>query len=312
MCKDIKKYIRKSFLGIINKLQTYSIILMGDIYSEVNNNDIKDDYKEDWGDIINTHDLDKIDTDKNGSTNISISSVLDTKNSKFNDHVNIENIVAENCNYNDLSDIELLQRATIISKNIKYQFNKKSSDQTELISWLSMSVTLLNNILTILSNRLGLNPKLNQNGKQSDRIPHNTTLPADKVLSKINDTIKLQNNKHTASGIVRNSYKFCEYGYSCKYNYSFRDKCYSQHYVYDFVVQDIYYLLQYINHPIELDFGEIKTTINTIAYVINHMFDELTQLKGMDVANYDSYVNKKFMFFSKNKSKGQHNKRYKT
>ena len=93
--------------------------------------------------------------------------------------------------------------------------------------------------------------------------------------------------------ISRCSYKFCIHTYCCQYNYPESGKhrkrenkgCYSDHYVHGKVNQDITSLRNYINNLCKEN-GETKTIvirnnqeiikcINTIAYVIKHMYDEL-------------------------------------
>ena len=91
--------------------------------------------------------------------------------------------------------------------------------------------------------------------------------------------ITISNTNNT--GIVRCSYKFCNFKDSCVYNYSKKGNCcYQDHYVHNMVSGDLRVLLDYI----EQKYGEIKIvyhnkeilkTINTLSFVINHMENEL-------------------------------------
>lgn len=95
----------------------------------------------------------------------------------------------------------------------------------------------------------------------------------------------------TEAPISRCSYKFCIQTYCCQYNYPEGKKkgkpskgCYSDHYPHYKVYQDIISLQSYIrrihetnnNYMITIRSNqEIIKCINTIAYVIKHMYDEL-------------------------------------
>lgn len=83
------------------------------------------------------------------------------------------------------------------------------------------------------------------------------------------------------SGIVRCSYKFCNYKENCTYNYGKKGcACYQDHYVHNMVSHDVQSLIAYIemNHSdgdTIMHNKEILKTINTLAFVIGHMECEL-------------------------------------
>jgi hypothetical protein len=88
--------------------------------------------------------------------------------------------------------------------------------------------------------------------------------------------------QNVESVISRCSYKFCSYQDGCEYNYNLksRNMCYQDHYVHNMVSCDLKILIDYT----EFKYGESKIvshnkeilkTINTLAYVINHMENEL-------------------------------------
>ncbi|AYV76923.1 MAG: hypothetical protein Barrevirus4_7 [Barrevirus sp.] len=108
--------------------------------------------------------------------------------------------------------------------------------------------------------------------------------------------------KHKSTGnsffIIRSSYKFCNLGYKCEFNYQNnknkkeinnkdrKNGCNSQHYVHNLVNADLTSLREYIStnnstnkvEKVEKD-KEIQKSINTISFVINHMYEELKNSK---------------------------------
>ena len=89
---------------------------------------------------------------------------------------------------------------------------------------------------------------------------------------------KMYNN----DSIGRCSYKFCTYKDNCVYNYNSKSKilCYQDHYVHNMVSCDLKILIDYTEFKyseskIVSHNKEILKTINTLAYVINHMENEL-------------------------------------
>lgn len=72
--------------------------------------------------------------------------------------------------------------------------------------------------------------------------------------------------------LKRSSYEFCNKGKKCLYYVT--KKCKKQHFVYNKVKCDLYYLILYIENNECLNHNEIITSINTISYVINYMKDE--------------------------------------
>lgn len=90
------------------------------------------------------------------------------------------------------------------------------------------------------------------------------------------------NNKRTL--IPRSSYKFCDHNYECEYNYDTKHNgCYAQHYVYNNVYSDIESLLMYFrtdenNNYENINMKETKKCIDTISYVLNHMYEELKNI----------------------------------
>lgn len=111
---------------------------------------------------------------------------------------------------------------------------------------------------------------------------------------KLGNTKAIGSNRRLLSidgnHISRCSYKFCVQTYCCHYNYPENKKkkntkgCYSDHFAHGKVYQDIISLQSYIrmiHDKSDSDLivirsnQEIIKCINTIAYVIKHMYDEL-------------------------------------
>lgn len=101
-----------------------------------------------------------------------------------------------------------------------------------------------------------------------------------KFSDKLKLTITLHNSK--TKSVPRSSYKFCDNGYDCEYNYNHKkhDGCCAQHFVHNFVYADLAALVSYLNavDVKEVKLNEVVKCINTISYVIGHMKDELKNL----------------------------------
>mgnify|MGYP001159899264 CR=1 FL=1 len=96
-------------------------------------------------------------------------------------------------------------------------------------------------------------------------------------LPKIIHKLKNYNNY-----LPRCSYKFCNFKNDCFYNYNLKTKniCYQDHYVHNMIEADLIILKDYINikfneNNLVVPNKEILKTINTLSYVIEHMYSEL-------------------------------------
>lgn len=201
---------------------------------------------------------------------------------KIIEHVDIEEI--KSWDIKPISDLILLEKASMIVKNLKFQFNKRcNEEQDKFMTWIATSLIWLNNVMNELAER----------NKQSSMVCSDTSI--DKQI-----------NKQSKKFIMRTSYKFCEFGHNCKFNYNSKEKCYAQHYVFNYVAQDIASVVDFIITDYDtvtlrsIDDNnvliEIKTSINTITYVINHMYDELLQLKNVNPIFYENYEKRVYNF----------------
>jgi len=119
--------------------------------------------------------------------------------------------------------------------------------------------------------------------------------------------------------IPRSSYKFCNNNYKCEYNYnSFsRSKgCIAKHFVHNMVCADINVLIKYISIDKQTyDLVEIRKSIHTISFVMNHMYEELQhgiKLHGYDKAHINVTHTRKNKFNSKKIYNANNKHRYKS
>ncbi|ULY68475.1 hypothetical protein [Chlorella virus XW01] len=83
-------------------------------------------------------------------------------------------------------------------------------------------------------------------------------------------------NDKNKNELKRCSYKFCKFKETCNYNYCKKKCiCYQDHFVHHMVSFDILQLLNYLNSDI-VNHLEILKSIKTLAFVINHMKNELS------------------------------------
>lgn len=225
---------------------------------------------------------------------------------KILEHLDIDDI--KSLDIKSKEDLELLEKASMIAKNLKFQFNKRHEENNEkFIVWMNTSLIWLHNVMIELAKR---NNQPLTNVQQSNNKYHTIS-----TISTSISTISMSTSSHSSLlTITRNSYKFCEFGYSCKFNYDIKERCYAQHYVFNLVAQDIADTLKFITDTITNstftstsnigininELIEIRTSINTITFVINHMYDELLQLKNTNRQHYDNYIKRIYKYRTTN------------
>ena len=136
----------------------------------------------------------------------------------------------------------------------------------------------------------------------------------------LSNRIKLKKITHSflnskIPSIPRSYYKFCNFKDSCQYNYDDKKEgCYADHYVHNMVRADIEALIKYINSNSDSDIvihnKEIIKCINTVSYVIHHMYDELKNvcLYCKNKKNIDKYHKNRHVSIKKFKGKKNNNK----
>ncbi len=231
--------------------------------------DLNDIYVDDnpWEELLksNNKGQEKLLSSTNSLTNLSKSkislksSIKLNKNQNDNDNrvVTINEIVNLDCN--QIKVIKILEYQYVITKHLKNNLKNLSEDKEsnkELINkinWLLYSVNHMSNKLD-----LGQAPQ----------------------------------KKHDDDATIsRSSYKFCKYNYKCKYLYkdnNITNSCFEQHIVYNYLYHDIKNLFDYINNNDKYDIVEIQKCINTIYFVINHIKEELENLKDTSGCNLDT------------------------
>ena len=161
-----------------------------------------------------------------------------------------------NYKFDELSDLCILEYQTIILNGIKKDI--KNIELNELnLDELLMKIDWILETSKKLSQKIGL-----------PIFEHKTT------------------NKNN---IARSSYKFCNFNFECQYNYDVRKHsgCFAQHYVHNLVYADLFSLKKYIlnNMPNNVSIEEIRRTINTIAFVATHMYEELNNAQKFNFFN---------------------------
>ena len=174
---------------------------------------------------------------------------------------NIDNLILIKCN--ELQDLEILESEMLVTYYVKNVIKNINLSDMSNMSDISDIINKLNWLLQAceyLSKKIGLN------------------------------NVKPKKSGNEANKIFRSSYKFCDYNYKCEFNYD-RTKhggCYAQHYVHNIIYYDIEALRNFFldtNDYTQKDVKEeIKKSINTIFFVINHMYDELK--------NSDKHINR--------------------
>lgn len=160
--------------------------------------------------------------------------------------------------YDTLNDINILEYQSIITNNLR-KFIKNSTVQNLNIEDLLLKLGWLIETSKFLSNKVGLN-----------LFTHKET----------------ENNN-----VPRSSYKFCNYNFECEFNYNTKkfNGCFAQHYVHNLVYADLNSLFKYItankNNMDNKVFDEIRKSINTISFVIGHMYDELKKAQTFKFFN---------------------------
>lgn len=181
------------------------------------------------------------------------------KYQKLDNDIDYESIIKNDMSKN--SDIEILNQISLVSKYIK---SKLIDDKQDDVLYFKNHMIWIRDCIKVLAER------------------NNQDVSKD---------ITNKNNK-----LCRNSYKFCEYGYDCKYAYNLKQKCFSQHYVYDLIYQDIIRVLNYIENNDNVNLHDIKTSINTITFVITHMNEEILMIKNKKQQHYKLYLTRKLKF----------------
>ena len=201
--------------------------------------------------------------------------VIDISDIEFS--LNNENILKEVYkilnleDVNNLTSLQLLKKQDLISSYI----SKSLQNNIVQKNFLTDCIEFLKKTSEILSNKINL-----------------------KIYNHNYEFVKKDK-------IVRSSYKFCNYKHSCTYNYEKGKKgCYADHYPHHMVYADcdaiLYCLGKYYEEEQEINNKEIIRCINTISFVIKHMYEELNNLclyskrEDHDKFHFIKYNSKKY------------------
>jgi hypothetical protein len=151
-------------------------------------------------------------------------------------------------NYKKYDDLELLEKEALIIIYINRFLLKNKLKESDKKFFIDLFVWI-KNISEYFTNKLNLIP-----------IVHSKRFKDEYLINRC-------------------SYKFCNYKDNCEYNYN-KDgkKCNLDHYVHNMVYSDCDSLINYlVNNDLEkLDhYNEMMKCINTLMFVINHMYNEL-------------------------------------
>lgn len=164
-----------------------------------------------------------------------------------------------NSNIEELDDIKILEYQTTIIGYLKKLLKNDNIDITDLTSKIDYLILSSK----ILSLRFGMN--------------------------------LLEHKQMDTKIIPRSSYKFCNYNYGCEFNYNHNKKngCYAQHYVFNLVYADTTAIKKYIvKNENNLNINELRKSINTALYVVNHMFEEYTNALKYNYTKKNKHVSK--------------------
>lgn len=192
-----------------------------------------------------------------------LSSSIDTKvfvnEQKTDCLLNANDLLSEKIDC--LTDINIMEYQTIIVNNLRKEFKLYDDKVTDKIDTdnLLLKLNWLFETSKYLSDKLGL-----------VIIQHKVTDP---------------------NILLRSSYKFCDNNFECEYNYNTKKHygCFARHYVHNLVNADISALQHYIIHKKmilnDMAINEIKKSINTISFVIGHMYEELKNAQTFNFFN---------------------------
>ena len=154
----------------------------------------------------------------------------------------------------------------------------------------NIEIVKIENSLKILQKELDVIRLLTKYSLQNNQLNYTFFMNALKLLYNLSESLRnrigqkeisIEKKNYTDDNISRCSYKFCNFKDSCNYNYNkSKNLCYQDHYVHNMVSADLKVLMDYIeqkygNDQVVAHNKEILKTINTLAFVINHMESEL-------------------------------------
>ncbi len=223
-------------------------------------------------------------------------------NDLWSDFIDIENLIKNSKNHNTKED-DIAQDINIDINNINF-----SLDNEKILNEID-EILKINNFKKITS--LELLKKQDLLSSYLSKSIQNTDINLNFLKNilgwliitskELNSRIGLKLYLHSDSliksdKVIRSSYKFCNFKHNCSYNYDSKKKgCYADHYVHNMVYADVSALLKCIDlfHSDKdvIQNKEIVKCINTISFVIKHMYEELHNLcmYCLDPSEHEKY-----------------------
>lgn len=223
-----------------------------------------------------------------------------------------------------LSWADVVEKELVGSINDKILTGSLTSDEpvekklNDISDILKLEVTNLHDLdileyQTILVNSLRRILKTDNIDKDQFSKQLNWVIEGSKLLTKKSGQT-IFHHKNDTHSISRSSYKFCNFNYECEFNYKKTPKknnngCFAQHFVHGLVYADIIALNEFINHNADAftnqhKLNEIKKTVNTTSFVINHMYEELKNVIAMNIVT----CNKEPVIVKSNRKRNRHKK----
>jgi hypothetical protein len=182
--------------------------------------------------------------------------------------------------------------------SVQVKVNQLETEYQQKLKEIELLCTNVDNIeivkkensLKILQKELDVIRLLTKYSLQNNQLNYTFFMNALKLLYNLSESLRnrigqkeisIEKKNYTDDNISRCSYKFCNFKDSCNYNYNkSKNLCYQDHYVHNMVSADLKVLMDYIeqkygNDQVVAHNKEILKTINTLAFVINHMESEL-------------------------------------
>ena len=213
----------------------------------------------------------------------------------------------------DMVDAEMIQIINnskktdtlgLLIDNIEINFNDKIKELKESIKIENIESQYNSyKSLEIIQKELEIIKLISKYSLQNNILEYNFIISCLSLLFKLSEILRIRLiqpiisiSKQNKNGIIRCSYKFCNFKDNCVYNYSRKGNCcYQDHYVHNMISHDLTALILYIESINTLSDTinhnkEILKSINTLSFVIGHMETELrTKCMYSEKKEWDSY-----------------------
>ena len=186
-----------------------------------------------------------------------------------------------------ISNLNLLAKKNYLDtlKMKELQFLKELEELKKMtINEFNLECYKPKNSLQLLEEQKNIILTLNRYCLKLNKIDFDFIINTLNYLLKISLILKGRLNQKDVvlvakDNIQRCSYKFCKFKENCTYNYSHKKNvCYQDHYVHNMVICDLNQIINFIlknKDSDKLQLNDFSKSINTISFVINHMYKEL-------------------------------------